>query len=242
LNASDDTRAPRAVTAMTAATAIAATSATTTLPAQALHPPAPWQAQCRIATPLGEMLLVASAAGLAGAWYDGQRHHPGRLELPIDPAHPHLLAAAAALRRHAQTGDAGVLPPLAPTGTAWQREVWALLCAIPPGGVLRYGEIAARLGRPRAARAVGAAVGRNPLSVLVPCHRVLGAGGALTGYAGGLERKAALLRLEAGAADRSATASAPEGAARGAASHGIATGPATPAPGATPAMAALAAG
>ena len=74
--------------------------------------------------------------------------------------------------------------------------MWNALLAIPPGGTTSYAELARRLGRAKAARAIGAAVGRNPISIVVPCHRVLGAGGSLTGYAGGLERKSALLRLE----------------------------------------------
>ena len=74
--------------------------------------------------------------------------------------------------------------------------MWAALQSIPRGGTTSYAELARRLGRPQAARAIGAAVGRNPVSIVVPCHRVLGTGGALTGYAGGLERKTALLQLE----------------------------------------------
>jgi methylated-DNA-[protein]-cysteine S-methyltransferase len=81
-------------------------------------------------------------------------------------------------------------------GTPWQQAVWRELRAIPAGGSTDYGAIARALGKPQAARAVGAAVGRNPLSVIVPCHRVLGRDGALTGYAGGLDRKRWLLRLE----------------------------------------------
>jgi methylated-DNA-[protein]-cysteine S-methyltransferase len=81
-------------------------------------------------------------------------------------------------------------------GTPFQQSVWQALLAIPRGGTTSYAELGRRLGRPQAARAVGAAVGRNPLSVVVPCHRVLGTGGSLTGYAGGLERKTALLALE----------------------------------------------
>jgi methylated-DNA-[protein]-cysteine S-methyltransferase len=81
-------------------------------------------------------------------------------------------------------------------GTAFQQEVWQALLAIPRGATKSYAELAGALGRSQAARAVGAAVGRNPLSIVVPCHRVLGTGGSLTGYAGGLDRKVALLRLE----------------------------------------------
>ena len=81
-------------------------------------------------------------------------------------------------------------------GTPFQQAVWRALCTIPPGSTTDYGAIAAALGRPQAARAVGAAVGRNPLGIVVPCHRVLGRDGSLTGYAGGLPRKRALLELE----------------------------------------------
>jgi methylated-DNA-[protein]-cysteine S-methyltransferase len=81
-------------------------------------------------------------------------------------------------------------------GTAFQQSVWQALLTIPPGGTTSYSELSARIGKPAAVRAVGAAIGRNPVSIIVPCHRVMGAGGALTGYAGGLERKSALLRLE----------------------------------------------
>lgn len=86
--------------------------------------------------------------------------------------------------------------PLAPSGTEFERAVWARLGLIPFGDTAAYGEIAAAVGRPKAARAVGAACRRNPIAVIVPCHRVVGAGGALTGYAGGLDKKAALLALE----------------------------------------------
>jgi methylated-DNA-[protein]-cysteine S-methyltransferase len=87
--------------------------------------------------------------------------------------------------------------PLSPRGTAFQREVWAALQTIPYGEVRSYGQIAAQIGRPGASRAVGLANGRNPISVIVPCHRVIGASGALTGYGGGLPRKRLLLDLEA---------------------------------------------
>ena len=81
-------------------------------------------------------------------------------------------------------------------GTVFQQSVWQALLSIPRGGTTSYGVISRSIGQPAAVRAVGAAVGRNPVSIVVPCHRVLGAGGALTGYAGGLDRKTALLRLE----------------------------------------------
>ena len=88
--------------------------------------------------------------------------------------------------------------PLAPPGTAFQLEVWAALRAIPYGETVTYGELARRIGRPRASRAVGAANGANPLPIVVPCHRVVGADGSLTGFGGGLPIKSALLALERG--------------------------------------------
>jgi methylated-DNA-[protein]-cysteine S-methyltransferase len=155
----------------------------------------PWVAQARLDTPLGPMTAAATINGLGGLWFDDQAHHPGPLDAPILPDHPALRQAARALQayftapRRALSG----LPPLDLGGTPLQQAVWQALLAIGPGQTQRYGELAAALGRPRAARAIGAAVGRNPVSVLVPCHRVLGASGALTGYAGGLHRKQALL-------------------------------------------------
>ncbi len=156
------------------------------------------EAQCRLDTPLGPLTLAATAHGLAGAWFDGQKHHPGEIAAPVDPAHPHLAAACAALRAYFGRRPRPALRslPLDAEGTAFQHAVWRALAAIEPGTVTSYGELARRIGRPQAVRAVGAAVGRNPLSIVVPCHRVLGRAGALTGYAGGLPRKQALLALE----------------------------------------------
>lgn len=165
-------------------------------------------------SPLGPMTLaVATGEGLpeggavVGAWFDGQQHDRAGLAddaRPVtagDPDEPAALAAARAWLEHYFTGaDPGPTPALAPGGTDFQRRVWDRLRTIPRGQTTTYGRIAADLaaatGRPTSARAVGSAVGRNPISILVPCHRVLGANGSLTGYAGGPERKAALLRLE----------------------------------------------
>ena len=152
-------------------------------------------AQTRLETPLGTMTAAATEQGLAGLWFDEQAHHPGPLEAPEQPAQRWLLAAASALDAY----FAGCrLPPLRYDlqGTAFQQAVWQALLALPAGHTATYAAIAERTGRPAAVRAVGAAIGRNPVSVLVPCHRVLGSSGSLTGYAGGLERKRALLRHE----------------------------------------------
>lgn len=154
------------------------------------------QAQARIDTPLGPLLLAATARGLAGAWFEGQAHHPGALDAPIDANHPHIAAAESALQAYWAGPPRPFSLALDARGTAFQRAVWQALCEIAPGTTRSYGEIAQRIGRPAAVRAVGAAVGRNPLSVIVPCHRVIGRDGSLTGYAGGLARKQALLLHE----------------------------------------------
>ena len=158
-------------------------------------------AQARIDSPLGSIRLAASARGLAGVWFDGQAHHPGPIDAPTDPSHPHIALAAVELA--AYWHDPGVLftVPLDPAGTPFQQAVWALLRGIAPGRRASYGDIAQRIGKPAAVRAVGAAVGRNPISIIVPCHRVVGSDGSLTGYAGGLPRKQALLKAEAALAE-----------------------------------------
>ena len=155
------------------------------------------QAQARLATPMGEMTAAATAEGLAGLWFDGQAHHPGPLAVPVDARHPQLQRAAGALAAYF-AGAAEPLDglPLDLHGTPFQQAVWRALIALPRGATRTYAQIASAAGSPTAVRAAGAAIGRNPVSILVPCHRVLGKGGALTGYAGGLPRKQALLRGE----------------------------------------------
>lgn len=163
------------------------------------------EAQTQIATPLGPLLAAATAQGLAGLWFDGQQHHPGELPAPEQADHPHLAAAARVLAGYFH-GEAATLRadlwqqavPLDLHGTPFQCAVWQALLAIPAGRTSTYGAIAAQAGNAAAVRAAGAAIGRNPVSILVPCHRVLGRDGSLTGYAGGLPRKQALLQLESG--------------------------------------------
>lgn len=159
------------------------------------------QAQTTVQTPLGPLLLVATAQGLAGAWFDAQRHHPGAFSLPEDPQHRWLQAASQAFDAYFSAADGhnaaqGFDLPFDTSGTPFQQAVWQALCAIPAGQLSSYGAIAAALGRPAAVRAVGSAVGRNPVSIAIPCHRVVGQQGQLTGYAGGLWRKQALLQHE----------------------------------------------
>jgi methylated-DNA-[protein]-cysteine S-methyltransferase len=153
-------------------------------------------AQCVVPSPLGPITLAATARGLALAWFDAQAHRSDTVQAPVDATHPHLALAAQELGRYWSLPMQPFSVPLDPQGTDFQRAVWRALCGIAPGAVSSYGAIAQQVGRPRAARAVGAAIGRNPIGIIVPCHRVVGAQGSLTGYAGGLHRKEALLTLE----------------------------------------------
>ncbi len=149
--------------------------------------------------PLGAMLLAADDRAVLGIWFEGQKYHPDPTAWRHRPGNPLLRRAAEQLGAYFEDhGDTGFDLPLAERGTAFQQAVWAELRRIPAGETCTYGALAARLGRPAAVRAVGAAVGRNPWSLVVPCHRVVGANGSLTGYAGGVGRKAWLLAWESG--------------------------------------------
>ena len=152
-------------------------------------------------SPLGRIIMAATDKGLAGLWFEGQRHLPEELmagsSWPDDASHPVLKKTTRQLGEYFDGQRTRFDVPLDLSGgTAFQRAVWRVLLAIPPGGTCSYGDVGERIGNPAAVRAVGAAVGRNPVSIIVPCHRVLGKGGTLTGYAGGLDRKTALLKLE----------------------------------------------
>lgn len=159
---------------------------------------------CRtdIDTPLGRMRLAASEHALVGVWFRDQKHAPDPLVMAqwrVESDHPVLRATGHQLADYFARRRADFSLPLdLSLGTPFQQSVWQALQGIGPGRTLTYGELARRLNAPRAVRAVAAAVGRNPIGIIVPCHRVLGAGGELTGYAGGLPRKAALLQLESG--------------------------------------------
>ena len=167
--------------------------------AERLARPSLLMARCRTASPLGPLTLAATAAGLAGVWFDDQKHHPGELQAPDQPAQRWLVVAAAELERYFDGHLQRFTVALDPQGTPFQQQVWQALQHIGFGTLSTYGALARQLGRPTAARAVGAAVGRNPLGIIVPCHRVVGQDGTLTGYAGGLQRKVALLKLEGAA-------------------------------------------
>ena len=163
-------------------------------------PTAPW-AHTVIETPLGDLRLACTPLGLCGAWFVQEQRHapPAALFEPVQhaPEHPLLREAARQLQAYFEGRlQRFELALDLSAGTEFQQAVWQQLCAIEHGQLARYGAIAQQLGQPQAARAVGAAVGRNPVSIIVPCHRVLGSNGALTGYAGGLWRKQALLRTE----------------------------------------------
>jgi methylated-DNA-[protein]-cysteine S-methyltransferase len=151
----------------------------------------------RIHTPLGPLLATAEGDKLTGLYFEGGRHAPG--VSPVwreDPSHPALRRCAAQVAAYLEGRSRRFDLPLAPSGTPFQQRVWKEIARIPYGATITYSELAKRAGSPRSARAAGAATGRNPLSIIVPCHRVVGSGGSLTGYAGGLERKQRLLALE----------------------------------------------
>jgi methylated-DNA-[protein]-cysteine S-methyltransferase len=152
----------------------------------------------RIETRFGPMLATAQEGALTGLYFDGQKYFP-----PLQTLGERRADAGpfAALREQLHAFElatcANFQIPLRPSGTPFQLKVWATLQRIPVGERWTYAMVAQAIGASRAVRAVGAAIGRNPISVVIPCHRVVGANGALTGYAGGLERKQALLRFEA---------------------------------------------
>lgn len=154
---------------------------------------------CIASTPLGEVYLAASEAGVHGLWFTDGRYVPAMTGEQVEPENPLF----GEVRDWLTAYFAGQRPEvsqvrLALRGTAFQRQVWQQMLQIPYGETTTYGSIAKALGKPKAAQAVGAAVAHNPISLLIPCHRVLGADGSLTGYAGGLWRKEKLLALERG--------------------------------------------
>lgn len=148
-----------------------------------------------IATPLGPMSAAFDGPALVGLVFD-DAPAPAPSAVPAEVSRS-LAALQHVLDAYFAGREVACDVPLAPAGTPFQRAVWNALRDIPFGATTSYAEIARRIGRPRAVRAVGAANARNPIAILVPCHRVIGADGSLTGYAGGLERKQALLAIEA---------------------------------------------
>ncbi len=151
----------------------------------------------RVSSPVGRLTLVATDKGLAAILWENDR--PSRVRLNLDAeenGHPVLVDAERQLEEYFEGRRKQFALKLDLSGTAFQRKVWDALLTIPFGETRSYGEIAKQVGNPRAVRAVGAANGRNPVSIVAPCHRVIGATGALTGFAGGLDVKAQLLAFE----------------------------------------------
>ncbi len=150
-----------------------------------------------VPTLMGRLIVATDGQSLTGVWFEDQ---PQTRRLPAASAgtrHPLLSQAVTHIQAALSGHDHPLGVPLDPTlGTPFQRQVWQAVARIRRGQVCTYAQIAQAIGRPQAARAVGAAVGRNPWLILVPCHRVVGQGGQLTGYAGGLARKQALLNQE----------------------------------------------
>ncbi len=153
-------------------------------------------------SPLGGILLAADEIGLTGLWFEGQKY----FALYLDKEHeekevPVFQTAKKWLDIYFAGNEPDLQVPLHFTGTDFQNEVWEILYSIPYGKTMTYGEIAKRIAEKRglkrmSAQAVGGAVSHNEISVIVPCHRVVGTNGSLTGYAGGIEKKVALLKLE----------------------------------------------
>ena len=143
-------------------------------------------------TPVGELLLTGTDDGLTGIQFAPHVAPQGQRDDEV------LAGVVAQLAEYFAGARTSFDIALAPSGTPFQRGVWSAIAAIPYGETVSYGSIAAELGHPGAARAVGMATGRNPIVIVIPCHRVVGADGSLTGFGGGLDRKTLLLDLEAG--------------------------------------------
>jgi methylated-DNA-[protein]-cysteine S-methyltransferase len=150
-----------------------------------------------IDSPVGKLKLVASDKGLAGVLWQRENTRPAPLSEAVeDKQHPVLVETERQLGEYFAGKRKTFSIALDLRGTQFQKDVWEALLAIPFGETRSYGQLAKQLGNPRATRAVGAANGRNPVSIIVPCHRVIGSSGKLTGFGGGLETKAHLLSLE----------------------------------------------
>lgn len=153
-------------------------------------------------SPLGGILLAADEIGLTGLWFDGQKYFARDLPAEhVEQNTPVLSEAKRWLDIYFTGREPDFTPPLHPIGSVFRQAIWEILLQIPYGQTTTYGEIArqlaAKLGLPRmSAQAVGGAVGHNEISIIIPCHRVVGTNGSLTGYAGGIDKKVKLLELE----------------------------------------------
>lgn len=151
------------------------------------------------AGPLGKTILAATGTGLCGVYFEQHKYFFGPQDWRLDADHPVLRQAASELDEYFRGVRKEFSVPLDLKGTPFQASVWRELLRLPYGATSSYRKIALAAGAPAAVRAAGTAIGRNPLSIFVPCHRVLGSSGALSGYAGGLDRKRFLLALESDA-------------------------------------------
>lgn len=153
-------------------------------------------------SPLGSITLASDGESLTGLWFDGQKYFLDTLCKEHEERHLPVFEQTEQWLDLYFSGTApSFTPPLNPKATPFQKTVWEILCSIPYGQTMTYGEIAGRIAAQKglarmSAQAVGGAVGHNPISILIPCHRVVGTNGSLTGYAGGIERKEKLLTLE----------------------------------------------
>ncbi|MGC3992406.1 MAG: methylated-DNA--[protein]-cysteine S-methyltransferase [Chthoniobacteraceae bacterium] len=151
------------------------------------------------AGPLGELLIYANDTHVTGIYFVNQKYYPMiAADWVENPALPVLQLAAQQLQQYLAGTLTQFSVPFAFAGTSFQHRVWEQIAAVPFGQTITYGELAQRVGSPSAVRAAGAATGSNPISIIVPCHRIVGASGTLVGYAGGLDRKRHLLALERG--------------------------------------------
>ncbi|MGH7180633.1 MAG: methylated-DNA--[protein]-cysteine S-methyltransferase [Nitrospiraceae bacterium] len=148
-------------------------------------------------SPYGRMLLVADNTALTGVYFTGQTYHPHIGKGWVrDTRHGLVCQAKRELAEYFNGTRAHFTMKIAPRGTPFQRAVWRTITGVSFGKTISYAELARRAGRPGSARAAGGATGRNPIRIIVPCHRIVGSNGALTGYAGGLTKKRAFLALE----------------------------------------------
>ena len=150
---------------------------------------------CHHPSPIGDLMLVSDGSALTGLWMEDKRWPPRAGGDWLEDAGP-FGEAREQLDAYFRGERTAFDLELAPSGTEFQRRVWRALREIPYGETISYAQLARRVGNPAAVRAVGAANGRNPISIVVPCHRVIGSDGSLTGFGGGLDRKRALLELE----------------------------------------------
>ena len=150
-----------------------------------------------IKSPIGDLLLVADVSAVTGVYFPGRDHVPAASKAwTLTPQHPVLQQAAKQLQEYFAGKRKSFTLPLRLAGTDFQQQVWREIALIPYGETINYSELAKRAGAPQAIRAAGTTTGRNPLSIIIPCHRVMGKNGGLCGFAGGLKRKRHLLELE----------------------------------------------